>query len=108
MSENDINDLVQRISPMIRELQSEAKRLGLFLADRELLSCGACGLAEDIVADGRLITYQGEPPGEDTGLRFDDLGDHVRFRCPLCGAVLEVGMVRFADERCNNGPLWGP
>lgn len=88
MSDDDIHDFVKRISPMIRELQSEAERLGLFLADRELLCCSGCGLAEDVLVDGRLITYKGEPPGEDTGLRFEDLGDELRFRCPSCGAVV--------------------
>ena len=31
MSNDDIHDLVKRISPMIRKLQSEAERLGLFM-----------------------------------------------------------------------------
>ncbi|MBW2732531.1 MAG: hypothetical protein JRH20_09065 [Deltaproteobacteria bacterium] len=96
MSDDDIHDLVKRISPVLnqlRELQSRAERAGIFIADRELLCCSGCGLTEDVLADGRLITYKGEPPGGDTGLRFEDLGDEVRFRCPSCGAV-----VRSEDE----------
>ena len=89
--DDSVCDLVERLSPALiklSELRSEAERAGVFIADRGLLSCTGCGLTEDILADGRLITFRGDSRGSDTSLRFKDLGDEVRFRCPSCGAVV--------------------
>ena len=89
--DDSVNDLVECLSPVLlklSELRSEAERAGGFIADRGLLSCTGCGLTEDVLADGRLITFRGDSRGRDTNLRFKDLGDEVRFRCPSCGAVV--------------------
>jgi len=74
----------------LRALQEQARALGLFPNDRELLTCPSCGLAEDVAADGRLFTSHeiGEP---DTGLRFiEPKTEGGPFICPECdGEVRE-------------------
>jgi hypothetical protein len=70
------------------KVQEEARKLGIFVGDRELLTCPKCGLMEDVLADGRLVTCH-EGGGTDTGLRF---AAHPctedRFVCPQCGTAL--------------------
>lgn len=87
--ESKVANLVDRIEPLARQLQAlktEAEALGVFVGDRELLKCSNCGLAEDVLADGRLITFRGTTV-MDTGLRFTAVSE-TRFRCPLCGTEL--------------------
>ena len=84
-----IDALVDKIAPFVRQLQAlqeQARRLGLFANDRELLECPSCGLTEDVLANGQLITNRdvGEP---DTGLRFiEPTTEDGPFACPACGA----------------------
>jgi hypothetical protein len=73
----------------IAELQEQAKALGLFTNDRELLECPACGLKEDVAFSGLLITYFGEPSGNDTGLRFKETEKDKIYVCPNCGKDVE-------------------
>ena len=63
-----------------------AREAGLFIEDRELLSCARCGLLEDVGCCGLLMTYPAGNPPVDSGLRFtkDKRG---RYICPACGAV---------------------
>ena len=87
--ESTVANLVDRIEPLARQLQAlktEAEALGVFVGDRELLECSNCGLAEDVLADGRLITFRGATV-MDTGLRFTAVSE-TRFRCPSCGTEL--------------------
>ena len=84
-----VDALVEQVAPLIRQLQAaqeQARRLGLFPNDRDLLTCPNCGLTEDVLADGQLITNLrlGQP---DTELRFIEptAGDGP-FVCPACGA----------------------
>lgn len=80
--------LVAALKPLITRMQVlEAQSVALGGAlRRELLTCPKCGLREDVLANGQLITTR-EPAGgaTDTGLRFDKLSDG-RFLCPSCGA----------------------
>jgi len=81
--------LVDQIAPLLRQLQAlqdQARRLGLFPNDRDLLKCPSCGLTEDVLASGQLITNVG--PGQpDTELRFiEPTADDGPFVCPACGA----------------------
>ena len=83
------------VTPELRELgqhlaavERRAKDLGLFLCERELLTCAKCGLSEDIDITSRLFTYRLNTNNRDTGLRFQDLG-RKRFRCPSCGATVK-------------------
>jgi ribosomal protein S27AE len=74
----------------IAELQKTARRFGIFVDDHELLTCSKCGLMEDVLFDGRLVTCR-EDGGDDTGLRFSE---HPRaggrFICPECGTVTKA------------------
>ncbi len=46
-----------------------------------------CGLVEDILVTGQLITCLSGSPGLDTGLRFVESPEAAdRFTCPGCGA----------------------
>ncbi|HHH31465.1 MAG TPA: hypothetical protein ENK57_24390 [Polyangiaceae bacterium] len=93
MIEAAVDKIVDGLAPLLPgllDLQARAEALGVFLADRELLQCPDCGLMEDVTAHGILITYRGEPPGEDTGLRFKPLVAEDRFRCPSCSAEVEA------------------
>ncbi len=88
-----VDEIMERIEPLASSLitiQRQAEAAGIFLADRELLLCPSCALTEDVTAHGMLITYRGEPSGEDTGLRFEELEKERRFRCPSCGTVIEL------------------
>lgn len=72
----------------LKELREQAEAEGLFIGDRELLNCAHCGLQEDVLIDGRLVTYQaGGLNTADTGLRFTAIrGDF--FTCPQCRSVI--------------------
>jgi hypothetical protein len=81
--------LVERFAPLIRQLQAaqdQARRLGLFPNDRDLLSCPNCGLAEDVLVGRQFVTNVG--PGQpDTGLRFiEPTADDSAFLCPAYDA----------------------
>lgn len=72
----------------VPRLQQQAEALGIFIGMRNLLSCSRCGLQEDVLVDGRLITNQGLSQGTlDSGLRFVELGG--LFVCPQCGERIE-------------------
>ncbi len=68
-------------------LKAEAKALGVFTNERELLACPQCGLVEDVTSDGLLITSHSSVVGHDTGLRFEGIADN-KFRCPACGSMV--------------------
>jgi|GEM_PF-779651 len=79
-----IAELIRGYEPIFRQ----AKALGIFTNDRELLECPACGLKEDVLITGRLATYRGNDFDTDTGLCFKDLGKG-RFRCPSCKSIVK-------------------
>lgn len=83
-SRNNIRELATRLAA----LQEQARSLGLFPGDRELLECPKCGLMEDVLMGGKLITYHPDAEGEDTGLRFEELAEG-KFRCPSCGSIVK-------------------
>jgi predicted RNA-binding Zn-ribbon protein involved in translation (DUF1610 family) len=68
-------------------LQAEARALGMFAGDRELVACPRCGLMEDVTFTGLLITCRASALGEDTGLRFEEI-QAGKFRCPKCGGIV--------------------
>ena len=80
----DIGKLVHRMQPVIEK----AEALGLFTHDRELLECPNCGLKEDMLTTGQLITYKGDVVRPDSGLRFIEM-DNDCFRCPFCQIVVK-------------------
>ena len=77
------------LATQLAGLQKQAKALGVFANDRELLECPRCGLLEDVTSIGLLITCRETALGEDTGLRFVPLADDI-FRCPSCSQRVEV------------------
>jgi hypothetical protein len=78
-----IHDLARQLVAV----KKEAKRLGIFTEDRELLKCPGCGLMEDVAMGGMLLMCRRSSPGVDTGLRFSGIRNKARgFRCPVCGA----------------------
>ena len=83
---NNIRELATRIVA----LQAKARAVGLFTNDRELIECRKCGLLEDVIITGQLITCHSSTLGQDTGLRFEELPQD-RFRCPACGSIIRQG-----------------
>lgn len=85
----------QKIPPNIlvlvqqmKALQDRAIELGLFIDDRELLTCPNCRLQEDVDIGGQLITYDSDQPDAvDSGLRFSE-SDDGSFVCPRCGTAI--------------------
>ncbi len=75
------------LATQLAALQKQARALGLFAGDRELLACAKCGLLEDVTFSGYLITARPDAADEDTGLRFEELANRG-FRCPACGATV--------------------
>lgn len=81
--------LGNRIEPLLRSLvalRAQALALGVFAEDRALLECPKCGLGEDVLSDGRLVTYRSVAV-MDTGLRFIEASDGC-FTCPSCGTEI--------------------
>ena len=76
---------LRQLAAAVVALQAQARDLGLFANDRELLECPGCGLMENVASDGRLFTCCPEALDDDTELRFEELSPG-RFRCPACGA----------------------
>ena len=77
------------LAARLASLQKQAKALGVFANDRELLECPCCGLMEDVTSIGLLITCRATALGEDSGLRFVPLAENI-FRCPSCAQRVEA------------------
>ena len=81
MPKGELPSLVSELA----QLQQRAVARGLFVDDRDLLKCPACGLLEDVLIGGGLTTYwDGEADQADSGLRFTEVTAGV-FACPSCG-----------------------
>lgn len=84
----DYNELLKDISSLAKQFsifQKEAEKLGVFTESRDLLECKKCKLMEDVLCDGRLVTYYSGEKIHDTGLRFKQKTKKA-FYCPNCGA----------------------
>jgi ribosomal protein S27AE len=85
--------LLEKLKSVIapfQALRQECVKAGSFMADRQPHTCPSCGLVEDILANGVLVTYwpvQDFAPQPDTGLRFVEVGE-LDLACPACGQVL--------------------
>ena len=90
---SSISELAQKIKAFAEDIiriQKQAKSLGIFVNDRELLECTGCDLVEDVAFDGSLMTYHRESDDmTDCGLRFEKM-DEDKYRCPVCGTVLKL------------------
>jgi hypothetical protein len=77
------------IARSLAVLHQEARSLGVFIGDRPLLTCPTCGLMEDVLAGGQLVTYRSGRP-RDTGLRFEEpVTPGAAFTCPSCRSQVE-------------------
>ena len=76
------------LAQQLKLLNEQAQELGGFIHDRELLDCPICGLQEDVLISGQLITYdRDQPDSGDSGLRFSE-SDNGGFVCPRCGTAI--------------------
>ncbi len=83
---------IYELAAQLQSLRRRATQLGMFVDDRELLSCAKCGLEEDVTIEGLLIVVQPSAPGSDTGFRFSPVGKSKRrYRCPQCKTILMCG-----------------
>ena len=74
----------------LEQVKRQARALGLFTHDRELLECPSCGFLEDVTANGLLVTYSGRSRSRmDCGLRFSPV-DETTFQCPSCSANVKA------------------
>ena len=77
----------------LEQVKAQARRIGIFTDDRELLECPNCGLLEDVMADGLLAAYfRGKRRRKDGGLRFSQV-DEDCFQCPSCGTKVKAVML---------------
>ena len=73
----------------LAKVKAQARAIGIFTDDRELLECPNCGLLEDVTAKGLLVTYPKDSVDpKDCGLRFRS-EDETRFACPQCGSRIK-------------------
>ena len=86
-------DGMNGLSAAVRQLEQakqQARVLGIFTDDRELLECPSCGLLEDVTFEGLLVTYPKDSADlKDCGLRFRPVGE-TRFDCPSCGTRIKA------------------
>jgi hypothetical protein len=80
---NELKALVAQLA----DIRAQVKAQGGFVGDRDLHQCLTCGLMEDVLFSGKLVTYwrQSAQP-VDTGLRFKEAGAD-QLACPCCGGV---------------------
>lgn len=83
---DDMNELKALVA-QLADIQAQVKAQGGFVGDRDLHQCPACGLMEDVLCGGKLVTYWRETAQPvDTGLRFKEAGAD-QLACPGCGCV---------------------
>lgn len=85
--EIDSNEL-RALTDQLVSIRAQILAQGGFLHDRELHQCPACGLMEDVLFSGKLVTYWHQSTDRvDTGLRFKEVGAD-QLACPCCGGCL--------------------
>ena len=84
---NHTKDELRVLAERLLEIQVQAKQLGIFVDDRDLVECVDCQLIEDIALNGRLFTFwKNDKDSKDTGLQFIELNQsEALFQCPNCG-----------------------
>ena len=83
---NNIRELASRVVA----LQEQARSLGLFAGDRELLECPKMWTARGCFDRRRIDNLPPDANGQDTGLRFDELAEGT-FNRPACGSIVKEG-----------------
>jgi len=99
--DEDVKKLSKDIINLAKGLEEtikQAKALGIFTNERELLFCDECKLVEDVAFNGILFTYVNENEeipqhrtveDDDTGLRFVEIEYLKKYKCPKCGHIIE-------------------
>ncbi len=88
-NDNGMKGLIAAVR-QLEQVKRQARALGMFTDDRELLECPNCGLLEDVTAKGLLVTYPKDSVDlENCGLRFRPV-DETRFVCPKCGTRIKA------------------
>ena len=83
-------DGLTTLTRQLEQVKAQARALGIFTDDRELLECPNCGLLEDVTAKGLLVTYPKDSVDlKDCGLRFCPV-DETRCACPKCGTSIKA------------------
>lgn len=83
---NDMKDL-KALAAQMAAIRARVQAEGGFLHDRELHQCPGCGLMEDVLCSGKLVTHWHQTTElVDTGLRFREVGAD-QLACPCCGCV---------------------
>ncbi len=78
------------LSRKLAKVKAQARALGIFTDDRELLECPNCGFLEDVTSEGLLVTYPKDSADrKDCDLRFRPV-DETRFACPKCGTSIKA------------------
>lgn len=87
MLDPDVMKELKTLAAQLADIRAQVKAQGGFVGDRDLHQCPACGLMEDVLFSGKLVTYwwQSAQP-VDTGLRFKEVGAD-QLVCPCCGCV---------------------
>ena len=86
---NDMNEL-KALTAQLAAIRAQVQGEGGIFYDRELHQCPTCGLMEDVLFSGKLVTYwQVNILPVDTGLRFKEVGVDP-LACPCCGCVFYV------------------
>ena len=57
MRVENLDNAIEAIARSLGDSEARARALGLFTGHRELLTCPKCGLLEDILIGGTLVTY---------------------------------------------------
>ena len=85
-----VMDGLTTLTRQLEQVKAQARTLGIFTDDRELLECPNCGLLEDVTAKGLLVTYPKDSVDlRDCGLRFRPV-DKICFTCPKCGTSIKA------------------
>jgi ssDNA-binding Zn-finger/Zn-ribbon topoisomerase 1 len=90
-------ELLNNIRPLaiqIVKLKCDMKKLGMHTGDYDLIECPKCRLAEDVLADNRLVTFfnlnvKDFKKVQYTKLKFMELKDNL-FLCPNCGNIIKA------------------
>ncbi len=81
------------LARQLEQVKAQARILGIFTDDRELLECPNCGLMEDVMSDGLLVTYpRRSRTRKDCGLRFSQVDENC-FQCASCGTKVKAVML---------------
>lgn len=91
------DDLLKVVKQLVK-INEEARALGIFVDDRELLVCPKCGLMEDIDSNGMLLTVFEKSQNKDTGLRFEEIKNSKTFRCPSCGNKISENVAKILGK----------